>query len=154
MEISYEETKNSLRLQMIFILPLRSSLVAYKGRFGGVGGGVENCTCCYFSQRFLSKTLWFIKALSFGFENFALKFTAGFSQIFDHSNKISSWVIPEGKLGSMSINNREIKLSRWRALKGVGCHGTHPLLAMRSPSKAVRGRRGCNRNIGFLWTLG
>ena len=28
--------KNSLRLQMINILPLRSSLVAYKGRFGGV----------------------------------------------------------------------------------------------------------------------
>ena len=84
----------------------------------GLGVGAENFTSCYFSQRFLSRTSWFIKALSFGFENSALKSAAGFSQIFDHSNKISSWVIPEGKLGSMSINNKEIKLNRWRTLKG------------------------------------
>lgn len=71
----------------------------------------------FFSQRFLSKTWWFIKALSFGFEDPALKITAGFSQISDHSNKLSSWVIPEEELGSMTINNREVELNRWRTLK-------------------------------------
>lgn len=91
-----------------------------------------------------------MKALSFGFENIALKFTAGFSQIFDPNNKIS-WVSPEKRLGSMTINNREIKLHRWRGLRGVSCLELTALLATRSPSKAVRGRWGCKRNFSSPW---
>lgn len=107
-----------------------------------------------FSQSFLSKTLWFIKVLSFGFGNTALKFTAGFSQTFDRSNKISSWVVPEGKLGSMCVNNREMQLNRWRTLKGGGCRWIDSPPDLEKIVQGRRGRWSCKRNISFQWILG
>lgn len=154
MGISSRETKKiPLGYRSLNLLPLCSSLVACKG-------GFFFFFCLFqivlpiFSQTFLFKASWFIKALSFGFETIALKFTAGVSQIVDHSNKRSFWVIPEGKLGSMSINNREINLNRKRTIKGVNCHWADSPSGHEKSSQGFQGRWTYKRNLSFHCTLG
>lgn len=134
---------------MVNILPSCSSLVASKGGFLFIFFII---LLAIFSQRFLSKASWFIKALSSGFENMALKFTAGFSQIFDPGNKTSSWAIPEKKLGSMKTNNREITLNRWRMLTGVTCLNRQPSWP-RDVSPRLSREMGCKRSVSFpgIW---